>query len=290
MCKPCPDTYTYSNSDSLGQIFGKDDDETNAFHYHLESHKFYPVNLDVISWLGVWFVKNQIYEKVFDAYSLLARNRVSCSIKLAEQQPSDAPYCMPVHLMCLSYTQAISFFEQATKVQPDEVKWKLMVTSCYRRMGNYQKALELYQDIHKQYPENLECLRYLVAICKDLGTKHVEYQRELTRLERVNMQHTMVAAGGRTFAGFGGEPSAAPVQRRAAQQIDEAPANFQNFPASNAEPQQQQRQQQQQQPSPEPQQQKPPAESPVKGPAEDADSADDWAISDDEDLPGFGDD
>lgn len=237
----------------LGQICGKDEDETNAFHYHLESHKFYPVNLDVISWLGVWFVKNQIYEK------------------------------------------AISFFEQATRVQPDEVKWKLMVTSCYRRMGNYQKALELYQDIHKQYPQNLECLRYLVAICKDLGTKHVEYQRELTRLERVNMQHTMVAGGGRTFAQFGGEQPAAPAPaRRGAPQVEAPAANFQNFPAGGGggEPQQQQRQQQQQQQPPQrqPQQQPPPAAKAPQGPAEDVDSADDWAISDEEELPGFNDD
>jgi intraflagellar transport protein 88 len=103
----------------LGQVFSKDDDETQAFHYHLESYQFFPVNLEVISWLGVWYVKNELYEK------------------------------------------AIKFFERATEIQPREVKWKLMVTSCYRRMGSYQKALELYQQIHKDYPENLECLRYL---------------------------------------------------------------------------------------------------------------------------------
>lgn len=38
-----------------------------------------------------------------------------------------------------------------------KVKWRLMVTSCYRRMGNYQKALELYEKIHLDYPDNLEC-------------------------------------------------------------------------------------------------------------------------------------
>lgn len=38
-----------------------------------------------------------------------------------------------------------------------KVKWRLMVTSCFRRMGNYQKALELYEKIHVEYPENLEC-------------------------------------------------------------------------------------------------------------------------------------
>ncbi|KAJ0396128.1 hypothetical protein ATCC90586_012141 [Pythium insidiosum] len=126
----------------LGQIFNKDDDETQAFHYHLESYRYFPVNLDVISWLGVWYVKSELYEK------------------------------------------AIQFFERASQIQPTEVKWRLMVTSCYRRMGAYQRAMVLYEQIHQDYPENLECLRYLVAICKDLGQRCDQYQTKLTKLER----------------------------------------------------------------------------------------------------------
>ncbi|RHY33933.1 hypothetical protein DYB32_001280 [Aphanomyces invadans] len=126
----------------MGQIFNKDDDETQAFHYHLESYRHFPVNLDVISWLGVWYVKSELYEK------------------------------------------AIQFFERAAQIQPTEVKWRLMVTSCHRRMGAYQKALVLYEQIHVDYPDNLECLRYLVAICKDLGQKYEHHQHALAKLER----------------------------------------------------------------------------------------------------------
>ncbi|KAL3662972.1 hypothetical protein V7S43_011916 [Phytophthora oleae] len=128
----------------LGQIFNKDDDETQAFHYHLESYRYFPINLDVISWLGVWYVKSELYEK------------------------------------------AIQFFERASQIQPYEVKWRLMVTSCYRRMGAYQKAMVLYEQIHTDYPENLECLRYLVAICKDLGQRCDGFQAKLAKLERDN--------------------------------------------------------------------------------------------------------
>ncbi|KDO26432.1 hypothetical protein SPRG_08235 [Saprolegnia parasitica CBS 223.65] len=128
----------------LGQIHNKDDDETQAFHFHLESYRHFPVNLDVISWLGVWYVKSELYEK------------------------------------------AIQFFERASQIQPSEVKWRLMVTSCHRRMGAYQKALILYEQIHHDYPENLECLRYLVAICKDLGQKYDHHQQALAKLEREN--------------------------------------------------------------------------------------------------------
>merc|ERR1719450_1768606 len=99
----------------------------------------------------------------------------------------------------------------------------------------------------------------------------------------------MVAGGGRTFAQFGGEPAAAPAPaRRGAQQVEAPAANFQNFPAGGGGggPQQQQ----QQPPQRAAQQQSPPAAKAPQGPAEDVDSADDWAISDEEELPGFNDD
>ncbi|OQR98053.1 Intraflagellar Transport Protein 88 [Achlya hypogyna] len=140
----------------MGQIFNKDDDETQAFHFHIESYRHFPVNLDV------WYVKSELYEK------------------------------------------AIQFFERASQIQPQEVKWRLMVTSCHRRMGAYQKALILYEQIHRDYPENLECLRYLVAICKDLGQKYEHHQQALAKLERenaakVNAQTNATNASGGTM-------------------------------------------------------------------------------------------
>lgn len=89
----------------LGQVYEKLEDDNTACHWHTEAHRYYPVNLNVISWLGVWYVKREMYE------------------------------------------QAIEYFEQASNVQPGEVKWRLMITSCYRRLGDYYRALELYQKV-----------------------------------------------------------------------------------------------------------------------------------------------
>ena len=89
----------------LGQIHEKLQDDNAACHWHMEAHRYYPVNLNVTSWLGVWYVKREMYE------------------------------------------QAIEFFQRATIVQPSEIKWPLMVTSCYRRLGDFYKALELYQKV-----------------------------------------------------------------------------------------------------------------------------------------------
>ena len=54
--------------------------------------------MEVISWLGAYFVKEHHYEK------------------------------------------AMQFFQRASQIQPAEVKWKLMVASCHRRVQDYDKA------------------------------------------------------------------------------------------------------------------------------------------------------
>ena len=126
----------------LGLVYEKMEDENVACHWQTEAHRHYPVNLNVISWLGVWYVKREMYE------------------------------------------QAIEYFERASQVQPGEVKWQLMVTSCHRRLGDLYKALELYQKIHEDHPENVESLQYLEALCKDLGRPHDEYTRKLDKLRR----------------------------------------------------------------------------------------------------------
>jgi intraflagellar transport protein 88 len=61
-----------------------------------------------------------------------------------------------------------------------------MVASCQRRIGNFQKALKIYEAIYQEYPDNLECLRFLVLLCKDMGLDYEEYAKELNRVEIEN--------------------------------------------------------------------------------------------------------
>ena len=42
----------------LGHIFSKQDDDSQVFHYQLETFQNWPVDLDVIIWLGVWFLNS----------------------------------------------------------------------------------------------------------------------------------------------------------------------------------------------------------------------------------------
>lgn len=108
-----------------------------------QSFRYYPANLNVINWLGSYFIELQVVEK------------------------------------------AQVYFEKASVMQPLEPKWRLMVAGCHRRTGNLHRALTLYQDIHQRFPENVECLRFLVRLCTDLGLREAaEYTMELKKLEK----------------------------------------------------------------------------------------------------------
>uniref|UniRef100_A0A671UIU5 Intraflagellar transport protein 88 homolog n=1 Tax=Sparus aurata TaxID=8175 RepID=A0A671UIU5_SPAAU len=128
----------------LGELHDSEGDKSQAFQHYYESFRYFPSNIDVIEWLGAYYIETQFCEK------------------------------------------AIQYFERATLIQPTQVKWQLMVASCYRRSGNYQKALETYKDIHRKFPENVECLRFLVRLCTDMGLKEVqEYTTKLKKVEKM---------------------------------------------------------------------------------------------------------
>lgn len=42
-------------------------------------------------------------------------------------------------------------------IAPNEPKWQLLLASCYKKIGNHQKAVEVYKNLHKENPDNIEC-------------------------------------------------------------------------------------------------------------------------------------
>ncbi|PHJ22347.1 tetratricopeptide repeat-containing protein [Cystoisospora suis] len=119
-----------------------DDEGQHALHYFLSSYSFYYCSLDVITWLGVYYVKQQLFDK------------------------------------------AAEFFLHAAALQPSEPKWLLMVASCYRRNENYSAALEFYQKVLSDHPGDMECLRCLITVCKEMGLPFDRYAVQLRKIER----------------------------------------------------------------------------------------------------------
>lgn len=67
-----------------------------------------------------------------------------------------------------------------------QIKWQLMVASCYRRTGAYSEALAKYKSILLKHPDNVECLRYLLHMCTGLGRRD-EVQTYEAQLRKVEM-------------------------------------------------------------------------------------------------------
>ncbi|KAG2490865.1 hypothetical protein HYH03_010783 [Edaphochlamys debaryana] len=100
------------------------------------------------------------------------------------------------HVRTEVYEKAIPFFDLAAKIQPQEVKWALMVASCHRRTSNLPAALGKYKQIHNMHPDNVECLRYLVHLCSELGRRAeaAEYTTKLKKAEKAAVPEATTAA------------------------------------------------------------------------------------------------
>ncbi len=59
-----------------------------------------------------------------------------------------------------------------------------MIASCYRRMNLFNEALKVYEEIYEQNPDNIDCLRGLVQIRKELGMKYQQFAEKLMILDR----------------------------------------------------------------------------------------------------------
>ena len=82
------------------------------------------------------------------------------------------------------FEKAILYFERASQIQPKEVKWQLMIASCYRRMNLFNEALKVYEEIYEDNQDNIDCLKGLVQIRKDLGMKYQQFSEKLMVLDR----------------------------------------------------------------------------------------------------------
>jgi hypothetical protein len=71
-----------------------------------------------------------------------------------------------------------------------------MIASCYRRMNLFNEALRVYEEIHGEAPDNIDCLRGLVQIRKELGMKYQHYSEKLMVLDREEEAKRMMMGGG----------------------------------------------------------------------------------------------
>jgi len=70
-----------------------------------------------------------------------------------------------------------------------------MIASCYRRMNLFNEALRVYEDIHEEQSDNIDCLRGLVQIRKELGMPYQQFSEKLMVLDREEEAKRMMNGG-----------------------------------------------------------------------------------------------
>jgi intraflagellar transport protein 88 len=81
--------------------------------------------------------------------------------------------------------KAIGFFEKAVLNNPNDSYFLLRVAGSYRKI-NSQKSLQLFQQIHEKFPENIDCLRALIHLTHTQGMNelHDAYVDKLEKIEK----------------------------------------------------------------------------------------------------------
>lgn len=82
--------------------------------------------------------------------------------------------------------KAIEYYEKAALNNMNDPYFLLRVAGCYRRTGNPQKSLQMFQAINEHFPENLDCLRALMHLTQTQGMVdlHDHYAAEFQRVEK----------------------------------------------------------------------------------------------------------
>ncbi|XP_057366935.1 intraflagellar transport protein 88 homolog [Daphnia carinata] len=158
---------------NLNEELGNDE---QAVEWYLQVHTVVPSDEGILQKLGETFDRLGDRQQAFQYYSDSYRHYPS-NLEVIRWL---AAYYTEMHVP----EKAISLYERAAQMRPNEVQWQLAVASCTQRVGNYHKALQILKSTRSKFPENIECLRALIRLCTDLGLKEAgDYASDLRKLE-----------------------------------------------------------------------------------------------------------
>ncbi|GMT29246.1 hypothetical protein PFISCL1PPCAC_20543, partial [Pristionchus fissidentatus] len=163
----------------LASIYEFMEDSGQAIELYSQANSLAPTDPSILSKLSQIYEseqdKSQAFQCLYDSYRYLPSD-----IKTVE-------WIAAYYLEAQFAEKAVTYFEKAALMQPDEIKWHMMIASCTRRAGNYQKAFDLYKAVHHKFPSDLNCLKFLVRLSSDLGMPEAkEYAARLMKAERVS--------------------------------------------------------------------------------------------------------
>ena len=162
----------------LGHVYELMGDVDNARDYYHQLVTAVPSDPSLLSHLGDMYASTQdetnAYHHYSDSHSLL---------------PTSLTVLSWLGVWCVKnemWDEAVGYFESADAVEGAwDVKWRLMIASCWRRMGDRDKARRMYELVWRQDDACVEAVKYLAHMAREDGREQEaeQWQNVMRRIE-----------------------------------------------------------------------------------------------------------
>lgn len=171
----------------MGNLYEKINDSSAALEFYLQM-------------LGSPFLDDEILRKIGDLYEKdedqqLAFHYHHEAYRLNPSNEQTTNWVATHYIRLQVVERAIPYYQRAILGNPTNTYFMIRAAGCYMKVGQQKKALRMFQDIYKRFPENQDCLRALIRITQGHPPLHDKYRAELAKLAKAKETRQRIISG-----------------------------------------------------------------------------------------------
>lgn len=172
----------------MGDLYEKINDSSAALEFYLQL-------------LGSPFLDDEILRKIGDLYEKdedqqLAFHYHHEAYRLNPSNEQTTNWVATHYIRLQVVERAIPYYQRAILGNPTNTYFMIRAAGCFMKVGQQKKALRMFQDIYKRFPENQDCLRALLRITQNgHPALHEQYRAELAKLAKAKETRQRIISG-----------------------------------------------------------------------------------------------
>lgn len=172
----------------MGNLYEKTNDASAALEFYLQM-------------LGTPFLDDEILRKIGNLYEQdedqqLAFHYHHEAYRLNPSNLHTTNWVATHYIRLQVVERAIPYYERAILGSPTNTYFMIRAAGCYMKVGQQKKALRMFQDVYKRFPENPDCLRALIRITQNgHPALHERYKTELAKLSKAKETRQRIISG-----------------------------------------------------------------------------------------------
>lgn len=172
----------------MGQLYERLNDNSAALEFYLQL-------------LGTPFLDDEVLRRIGDLYEhdddqQLAFHYHHEAYRLNPTNVQTTNWVATHYIRLQVVERAIPYYERAIIGHPTNTYFMIRAAGCYMKVGQQKKALRMFQDIYRRFPENPDCLRALIRITQNgHPALHEQYKAELAKLSKAKETRQRIISG-----------------------------------------------------------------------------------------------